>query len=158
MKYTLWDGNNLASYTEKERKTYRNVFRALFLLLLLILLFVLVQFGSFFYFSFAYTLFSLLGSPLALECHCSRHNINQTKQNAKNKRVGGNSCNLIGWLFLYYSISFTGRCGVFFSSLLFVSSCKHILVPNVWFFLVVFVVVAVVYIVVGSYHSTALYK
>lgn len=59
MKYTLWDGNNLASLIEsvcaRERvqKTYRNVFRSLFLLVL----FILVHFVVFFslYFSFAYT-------------------------------------------------------------------------------------------------------
>lgn len=62
MKYTLWDGNNLARLIERGRekereskKTYRNVFRSLFLLLLL-LLFILVHFGFFvLYFSFAYT-------------------------------------------------------------------------------------------------------
>lgn len=54
MKYTLWDGNNLASLIEsvweRERvqKTYRNVFRSLFLLLL----FILVHFVVFFLFIF----------------------------------------------------------------------------------------------------------
>lgn len=148
MKYTLWDGNNLASLIESvwEREGAKNLSQC-FSFTVFTSPFYSCSFRRFFFSLFFFCIYSqTLFSSLALECHCSRHNINQTKQNAKNKRVGGNSCNLIG-CFL---------CIIAFGSLVVFFSRQHTSLCQTFisFVLVLLAAAVVVYIVGGLYHST----